>query len=313
MISLSAIGIVAAVVLYFVARKFNVIEDPNIDVVEEALPAANCGGCGFAGCRNFAEAIVAKAKKDGSLEGFNCPVGGSEVMKIVADALGLEAEEQEPLIAVVRCNGSREHAPKKVIYEGAATCAFAHALGSGESGCPYGCLGLGDCVAACDFDAIHMDEETGLPVVNDKCVACGACVEACPRDIIELRPKGKKDKRIYICCINEEKGGVARKNCEVACIGCGKCVKICPFDAITMENNLAYIHADKCKLCRKCVPECPTNAIHEINFPPRKEKTPEEEKDKKPATEKQPDKEVMTGSDKPGQEKEDGDKADDSK
>lgn len=271
-VSLSAIGITAAVVLYFVAQRFKVIEDPRIDLVEEALPAANCGGCGYAGCRNFAEALVKSAKDKENIDGFSCPVGGNETMKKVAAMLGLEAAELEPMIAVVRCNGSRTNAPHKVEYDGPATCAFAHALSAGESGCPYGCLGLGDCVRSCDFDAIHMDDETGLPVVNDKCVACGACVEACPRDIIELRPKGKKDRRIYVCCINEEKGGPARKNCSVACIGCGKCVKVCPFDAITMENNLAYIDPIKCKLCRKCVPECPTGAIHELNFPPRKEK-----------------------------------------
>lgn len=287
-ISLGAIGAAAAIILYLVAQKFKVVEDPNIDLVEEALPAANCGGCGLPGCRNFAEALVGQAVKEGNLEGLNCPVGGSEVMNKVAAILGLEAEESEPLIAVVRCNGSLAHAPAKVKYDGPATCAFAHNLYSGESGCPYGCLGLGDCVESCKFDAIYMDPETGLPVVNDKCIACGACVKACPRGIIELRPKGKKDRRIYVCCINEEKGGVARKNCSVACIGCGKCVKVCPFEAITMENNLAYIHADKCKLCRKCVPECPTDAIHELNFPPRKEKLPEElsskPEDKSPGT-----------------------------
>ncbi|MBU2651468.1 MAG: RnfABCDGE type electron transport complex subunit B [Bacteroidetes bacterium] len=272
-ISLSAIGVVAAVVLYVVAQKFKVIEDPRIDVVEAALPAANCGGCGFAGCRNFAEAMVKAVSKGENLDNFNCPVGGSAVMTKVAGLLGMTVEEKEPMIAVVRCNGSRSNAPKKINYDGPATCSFAHNLYSGESGCPNGCLGLGDCVISCQFDAIFIDEETGLPVVNDKCVACGACVKACPRGIIELRPKGKKDRRIYVCCVNEEKGGPARKNCEVACIGCGKCVKVCPFEAITMENNLAYIDPVKCKLCRKCVTECPTGAIHELNFPPRKAET----------------------------------------
>jgi len=270
-VSLSILGALLALILYFVAQKFKVIEDPNIDLVEEALPAANCGGCGFAGCRNFAEALVSKANDEKSLEGLNCPVGGADVMKTVAALLNLEAEDVEPMIAVVRCNGSFAHAPSKVRYDGPATCAFAHNLYAGTSGCQYGCLGLGDCVAACDFDAIHMNPETGLPVVNDKCVACGACVKACPRDIIELRNKGKKDRRIYVCCVNKEKGGPARKNCSVACIGCGKCVEVCPFDAITLENNLAYIDFEKCKLCRKCVPVCPTEAIHEINFPLRKE------------------------------------------
>lgn len=268
-ISLSAIGVAAAVILFFVAQKFKVIEDPRIDEVEEALPSANCGGCGYAGCRAFAETIV----KSGSLEGLNCPVGGNDVMSVVAKIMGLEVEAKEPMIAVLRCNGSRENAPQKIRYEGAATCAFAHGLYSGESGCPYGCLGLGDCVVSCDFDALYMDEKTGLPVVvADKCVACGACVKACPRNIFELRPKGKKDRRIHVACINKEKGAPAKKNCDVACIGCGKCVKVCPFDAITLENNLAYIDFEKCKLCRKCVEECPTNAIHELNFPPRKPK-----------------------------------------
>lgn len=271
-ISLSAIGMTAAVVLYFVAQKFKVIEDPRIDDVEGILPGANCGGCGFAGCRAFAEGIV----KAGNLEGLNCPVGGNTTMSEIAKVLGLEVEEKDPLIAVLRCNGSCENAPKKIIYDGPATCAFAHNLYSGESGCPYGCLGLSDCVLSCKFDALYLDEKTGLPVVvEDKCVACGACVKACPRGIFELRPKGKKGRRIYVCCINQEKGAPAKKNCEVACIGCGKCVKACAFDAITLVNNLAYIDAEKCKLCRKCAPECPTNAIHELNFPPRKPKAEE--------------------------------------
>jgi len=172
---------------------------------------------------------------------------------------------------VVRCNGSKAHAPAKVVFDSASRCSFAHSLFSGESGCPDGCLGLGDCVVSCHFDALHIDSETGLPVVNDKCVACGACVKACPRGVIELRYKGKKDRRVFVSCINTEKGAIAKKNCEVACIGCGKCVKVCPFDAITLANNLAYIDFEKCKLCRKCVAECPTGAIHELNFPTRKE------------------------------------------
>ncbi len=271
-ISLSAIGVTSAIVLYFVAQKFKVIEDPRIDVVEGTLPGANCGGCGFAGCRAFAEGIV----KAGKLDDFNCPVGGNSTMAAIAKALGLEAEEKDPMIAVLRCNGNCDYAPKKLNYDGPATCAFAHNLYSGESGCPYGCLGLGDCVVSCKFDALYIDEKTGLPIVDeDKCVACGACVKACPRGIFELRLKGKKSRRIFVSCINQEKGAVAKKNCEVACIGCSKCFKVCAFDAITMENNLAYIDDEKCKLCRKCAPECPTNAIHELNFPPRKPKAEE--------------------------------------
>ncbi len=267
-ISLSTIGIVSAVILYFVARKFHVYEDPRIDLVEAELPSANCGGCGFAGCRNFAEVLV----KSDNLNDIYCPVGGNTTMSKIAALLGREVVTQDAKVAVVRCNGRPEFRPRTNLYEGAASCAIAHSLYTGEGGCPHGCLGCGDCVDSCDFDAIHMNAVTGLPEVSDdKCTACGACVKACPRDIIELRKKYPKDRKIYVSCVNEEKGGVARKNCQVACIGCGKCVKVCPFDAITMENNLAWIDPVKCRLCRKCVPECPTDAILEINFPPRKE------------------------------------------
>lgn len=269
-ITLSAIGILAAVILYFVAQKFKVYEDPRIDQVEEALPGANCGGCGLAGCRAFAEACV----KENELSNLFCPVGGNDCMTNVAGILGLEAVKKDPRVAVVRCNGTCEHRPKTNQFDGASSCALASSLYSGDTGCQYGCLGQGDCVTACDFDAIHMNPETGLPEVDDeKCVACGACVDACPKSLIELRKKAPKNRKIYVSCRNEDKGGVARKSCSVACIGCSKCFKVCPFDAITMENNLAYIDSDKCKLCRKCVTECPTNAIIELNFPPRKIKT----------------------------------------
>jgi Na+-translocating ferredoxin:NAD+ oxidoreductase subunit B len=268
-ITLGAIGSVAAVILYFVARKFKVFEDPRIDEVSEILPAANCGGCGFAGCRNFAEAVV----KAEDLSTLFCPVGGNGLMADVAKLLGKEAVMKDPLVAVIRCNGTPEHRERTSIYDGAGSCAVEHALYTGDTGCPHGCLGQGDCVVVCNFDAIYMDENTGLPVVNDdKCTACGACVKACPRFIIELRVKQKKDRKIFVSCINEEKGGVARKYCSVACIGCSKCFKVCPYEAITMGNNLAFIDSEKCKLCRKCVVECPTNAILEINFPPRKVK-----------------------------------------
>jgi Na+-translocating ferredoxin:NAD+ oxidoreductase subunit B len=267
-ISLASLGIIASVVLYMVAQKFKVVEDPRIDLVAEKLPGANCGGCGYAGCRALAEQIV----RTESFEGVNCPPGGNEAIAEIASVLGLEATQQEPTIAVIRCSGSHENAPRKNIYQGAASCAFVHSLYAGESGCPNGCLGCGDCVRSCDFDAMYMDENTGLPVVKDNCVSCGACVKACPRNIIEIRKRGKKDRRIYVSCINQEKGALARKNCQVACIGCQKCVKECKFEAIIFANNLAYIDYNKCTLCRKCPPVCPTNAIHELNFPVKKQK-----------------------------------------
>jgi Na+-translocating ferredoxin:NAD+ oxidoreductase subunit B len=268
-ITLSAMGTAAAVILFFVAKKFYVHEDPRIDLVEEALPAANCGGCGFPGCRAFAEALV----KADDISDLNCPVSNKEDMDKIASILGKELGEKDPLVAVVRCAGSPDNRPKTNIYDGAATCAIVSSLYTGDTGCPHGCLGMGDCVDACNFDAVFMNPETGLPEVSDeKCTACNACVVACPRNIIELRKKNRKDRKIFIACINEEKGGVARKNCKVACIGCGKCVKVCPYEAIEMKNNLAYIDAGKCRLCRKCAPECPTGAILELNFPARKKK-----------------------------------------
>ncbi len=263
---LSILGLILALVLYFVAQKFKVEEDPRIDGVQEILPGANCGGCGDAGCRAFAEDCV----KAESLDSLFCPVGGNETMKKVAEYLGRTVEEKAPRIAVIRCNGTCGSRPTTTIYDGYASCGVMAALYTGESECRWGCLGGGDCVAACKFDAIKMDSATGLPVVDDeKCTACGACVKACPKAIIELRNKGPKNRRIFVSCVNKDKGGIARKACGVACIGCGKCQKICPFDAITINNFLAYIDPDKCKLCRKCVAECPTTAIHEINFPAR--------------------------------------------
>ncbi len=271
--ALAIIGAIAAVILYFVAQKFKVYEDPRIDDVVDKLPGANCGGCGFAGCRALAEAIVNSESMDGKF----CPVGGSDAMQQVASVMGLTVEETDPMVAVVRCNGGKCNSPSKVEYEGLQDCLYAHMNFSGEGGCSFGCLGLGSCAAACQFDALRVNPETGLPEVNqDKCVACGACVKACPRGVIELRKKGKNDRRVFVSCINKEKGAEAKKNCGAACIGCGKCAKACPFEAITVENNIAYIDFNKCKSCRKCVAECPTGAIHAVNFPEKKavEQTP---------------------------------------
>lgn len=273
-ITLSVIGILSAIILYFIAQKFKVIEDPRIDLVADLLPGANCGGCGFAGCRNLAETIV----KNESIDNVFCPPGGNDTMKAIGPVIGKVAEEKDPMIAVLRCNGTKTNSPAKANYDGLSSCYFAHNLFAGEGGCPNGCLGCGDCVTSCKFDAMYMDNETGLPVISqENCIACGACVKACPRNIIELRLKGKKDRRIFVSCVNKEKGGPAKKNCAVACIGCGKCVKECKFEAITIVNNLAYINFEKCTLCRKCAESCPTNAIWELNFPERKKKPSETE------------------------------------
>jgi len=266
-IVLVTIGVVSAVVLYFVAQKFKIYEDPRIDAVNEALPAANCGGCGYPGCRNFAEALV----KADDISTMFCPVGGNTMMTTAAQILGKAVDAKDPLMAVVCCSGSFEHRSRTSVYDGTSSCAIQHALYTGDTDCPYGCLGCGDCAISCKFNALAMNPETGLPVVVDaNCSACGACVKACPRNIIELRRKDKKDRKIFVSCVNKDKGGIAKKYCAVACTGCTKCLKVCKYDAIKIENNLAYIDVQVCKMCRKCAPECATNAILEMNLPPRK-------------------------------------------
>lgn len=263
-LSLCGIGGFSAIILYYISQKFKVFEDPRIDEVERILPGANCGGCGYPGCRGFAEKLVNAE----SMQGFNCPVGGVETMVKVATLLGRIAEETEPMVAVVRCNGTYAQRPKINTYDGTKKCSVANSFYGGDTGCTYGCLSMGDCVESCKFDAIKISETTGLPEVDeDKCTACGACVIACPKVIIELRKKGMKGRRVFVSCINKDKGAVAMKACKKACIGCKKCETACPFDAITITNNLAYIDYNKCKLCRKCVSVCPTGAILTVNFP----------------------------------------------
>ena len=282
-IVLGAIALIAAVILYVCSKKFAVKEDPRIAQVSAILPGANCGGCGFPGCSGMADALV-KGADAGSLDGLMCPVGGAEVMGQVADLLGMAIANTDPMVAVVRCNGTCELRPRMAEYDGLRTCTAMNACGAGETGCGYGCLGCGDCVAACQFDAIHMNPETGLPEVDeDKCTACGACTKVCPRHIIELRKKGPKGRRIYVSCMNKDKGAAAMKACKAACIGCGKCEKECKFEAITITNNLSYIDFNKCRMCKKCVEACPTHAIHAVNFPAPKPKPetvePKEEKE----------------------------------
>ena len=266
-LTLVLIGIFSAIILFLVSKKFKVFEDPRIVEVEAVLPAVNCGGCGFPGCRGFAVACVNAE----TLEGLVCTVGGLKTMERVAAILGKAPGSFDPTVAVVRCGGNCKIRSQKNQYDGVKTCAIAHNLYGGHTGCTYGCLGFGDCQVSCKFDALHINPMTQLPEIDEeKCTSCNACVKACPKAIIELRRKGVQSHRIYVDCINKDKGEKILESCSVACDGCEKCVKECTFDAITISNSLAYIDAVKCTLCRKCVEVCPTHAIVELNFPARR-------------------------------------------
>lgn len=253
---LAALGLVLALILYFVARKFKVEEDPRIDLVADALPGANCGACGKAGCRDMAVLIV----NDPSYTG--CPVCNEENVARIAEILGRIPEKKDPMIAVIRCKGGKTNTTAKALFEGLQSCSYAAALMPSEGGCPFGCLGFGDCTAVCAFDALHINPETGLPEADpEKCTACGACTKVCPRGIIEIRKRRDEDGRVYVGCMNRQKGVYSAKVCKVSCIGCGKCVKTCPQNAITLDNNLAYVNDALCISCQACVDVCPTHAM----------------------------------------------------
>lgn len=254
-------GVIAAIVLWFVAKKFYVYEDPRVAEVEEHLPGANCGSCGYSGCHAFALACVGAE----SLDGIYCPGAGSEAMGKIATIVGLAAVESVPKVAVVQCGGDCDARPHRAIYDGVSSCAMEASIFSGEGDCVYGCLGCGDCVASCRFGAIHIDENTHLPVVDySKCVGCGACVGACPRKVMALVEHPAGQPLVWVECNNHDRGPVATKECGVSCIGCTKCKKVCPADAVTMDNFLSRIDTAKCIGCGTCIEACPRKCITSI-------------------------------------------------
>jgi Na+-translocating ferredoxin:NAD+ oxidoreductase RNF subunit RnfB len=251
-VSIGGLGLVFGLGLGYAAKKFEVKVDPLIPVVRDALPGANCGACGFAGCDAFAKGIV-----EGQAPINGCPVGGSETAAALSQIMGVEASESARQVAYVKCNGTCENAKEKYIYAGVTDCKNAAFLqGGGSKGCEYGCLGLGSCVAVCEFNAIDIID--GVAVINDNCVACEKCVAACPKAIIEMVPDASK---VRVACNSADKGKEVKSNCSVGCIACKICEKACPFDAIHVTDNLARIDYEKCTQCDVCVEKCPTKAI----------------------------------------------------
>ncbi len=240
-----------ATMLWWASRRLYVAEDPRIDAVDELLPHANCGACGHPGCRPFAEALV-----QGAANVASCTVSDDAGRRRIAAYLGVAVGEVQRRVARLACAGGANVAAMRAHYHGLSSCAAASGVGGGGKGCAWGCLGLGDCERVCDFDAIHMDEQS-LPVVNEAaCTACGACVEACPKDLFSLVPEAQ---RLFVRCRSELAGEEALLYCDVGCDACGRCAKEAP-SLITMKHNLPLVDPSR-PHARAAIERCPTGAI----------------------------------------------------
>lgn len=256
-ITLGILGFSAGALLAYANQKFHREEDPRVEEINDALPGANCGACGYPGCRGFAEAVV-----QGKTEVAGCLVGGQPLACNIAKIMGVEAgQAADKKVAVLKCGGGKEQCPPKFDYDGVQTCKAAQTTGGGFKSCSYGCLGLADCARVCPVDAIEINDN-GLPVVDkSKCISCGKCVTACPRGLFVLLSISAK---YHVNCSSKDKGAVARKICKAACIGCGLCVRKCPSGAIELKNNLATIDQTKCTKSQECFKACPTKCIVEL-------------------------------------------------
>lgn len=255
-LSLGILGLIFGVLLGFASKAFEVKVDPKIPKVREVLPGANCGGCGYAGCDAYAEAVITAGAKPNL-----CSVGGAGTAGKLGDILGLAVDMDDKMTAFVKCNGNCDAAKMNYKLEGVTDCLTASLMTDGGSkACSYGCLGLGSCVKVCDFGALEI--VNGIAKVNtDKCTNCGACIKICPKGLIESVPEKKK---VRVECNNKEIGRHVKENCSVACIGCKLCERNCPKDAVYVTNNLAKVDYDKCVNCQLCTKKCPTGAIKNI-------------------------------------------------
>lgn len=256
-ISIGGIGLLFGAILSYAGEKLKVEEDPNIALVRDVLPGANCGGCGYTGCDAFAAAVAS-----GAAPTNGCPVGGEKCANAVASVLGIEPIVKEREVAFVKCAGSCEKASSNYEYYGVEDCNMAAKQASGTSKtCTYGCMGGGSCVRACEFDAIHIID--GISFVDkDKCVACGKCIPTCPKSLIEFVPYKNE---VLVNCNSNANGKVVKEGCSVGCIGCKMCERACEFDAVHVDNFLAKIDYNKCTQCNACALKCPTKAIKGLN------------------------------------------------
>ena len=254
---MGGLGLLLATLLAYANRRLFVYEDPRINEVDEMLPHSNCGACGTPGCRPFAEMLV-----EGTAFPSQCTVNSAEMNLAIADFLEVDVGEIEKQVARLACAGGSHVSYTRARYEGLKTCRAAALVAGGGKGCSWACLGLGDCVRACEeeeFNALHLDEH-GLPIVDmEKCTACGDCVEVCPKDLFSLQPISH---RLWVACKNLDNADESEANCGVTCNACGRCAADAPEGLITIQNNLAVIDYSKNKLSsRVAIERCPTGAI----------------------------------------------------
>lgn len=251
-----AIGLIAGVVLSVASIVMAVPVDEKAEKIREVLPGANCGACGYSGCDAYAQALA-----DGAKVLTLCAPGGEEVAQNIGNILGVHAGAMVAKAAVVRCVGNCDNTAKAYDYDGINSCVMASQLIGGPSKCKYGCMGLGDCVKACEYGAIRICN--GIAVIDqDLCKSCRKCVAACPKHLIEIVRTDKE--KAYVYCSNKDKGAMTRKQCLAGCIGCMKCQKSCPEGAVTISENLASVDFSKCTFCGKCIENCPTKCIMSI-------------------------------------------------
>jgi RnfABCDGE-type electron transport complex B subunit len=249
---MTGLGLIFGAGLAYVLKIFGIKIDPAVALIITKLPGVNCGACGKAGCAAFAEAL-----KNGEAIPSGCTVSNDEARKSIAQILGIEYNSKVKTIATVLCNGG-SRAKNKYAYRGLKNCKAASLVFGGYKACAFGCLGLGDCVDACPFEAISMGAD-GLPIVDaHRCTACGKCVTVCPKKLFELMPI---DKTYYVKCSSRDAGAVVMKACSAGCIACGKCEKACPLGAVKVENNLSKIDHGKCQNLGKCFEVCPTKVV----------------------------------------------------